>query len=249
VGSVQGRDHREPEHRGHDRRLVPRCFGEKVLQGSPHAVARTALRERPRERSFPPEPAVDGRRRPEADPLRERVGVHRVRRQSGRVVVLVAAPRRPPDVVQEDDRVTVATRTRRHRAQLFERGPVVVVAIEQVGVGRWERPERCRAAVLQQPQSRSRRVHGTRRATGGGVDAGCGPVDPGEVVREMGRHRAALDADLHDGPDPDQLQRRHDHRGQHAEGVQQHLGVGNGRGHAGGTSSSTNRRYRVTSVR
>ena len=187
-------DHPQAEERRHDREPHARALRDEVLDGGQHPVAGAALLlGRPGERKAA---WVEARlAREQSGALDHRLAV-RLGDGLGRVVA-VAARVRPADVVQQDQRQLVAIGLLRDQAQLFANGVVVVVAVENHGVGARKCLERVVARLADQLELRALRRQLHEFLLRSGVDGrhprprARGPVE--QQPRDVAGVRAYLD--------------------------------------------------------
>ena len=188
-------DDAKPEERRDDREAKVGLIGEKVLDRREHAVARPALGG---SCALVVEAALGdpGHAGNEEGVVGERLAV--AGRDPVRVVVAVAAPQRPADVVQEQQR-QLAAGPLGDQAQLLADREVVVVAVDDHGVGELEPRQRVVAGLDDQlqlgagPRELEQPIARRRVDRGDPLDAGrCRPAE--QLLGEQ----AVLRADLGD---------------------------------------------------
>ena len=183
----------EAEERRHDRQAQAVARGDEVLDGGEHAVAWTALARRGsavRQAAGPDSRLV----RMQAAALVDRLAPLR-RDAVGRVVV-VAAPVRPADVVEHEQR-QVGAGALGDEAQLLADREVVVVPVDDHRIRRRQVRQRGQAGLTHQLQLRARLGQAHQPLLRRRVDRDHararprGPVD--QDLREVARVRADLD--------------------------------------------------------
>ena len=156
-GASVSPDHAEAEEGGHDRQAQAAAARDEVLDRGQHAVARAALPGRRPAVGQPAGAHARARRgtgrRPRSIGWRCSAGI-----SVGREVV-VAAPVRPADVVEEQQRQRRARRALADQPQLLADGEVVVVAVDDHRVGQRDR----RAAPRGSSRGPARGRRGSRR--------------------------------------------------------------------------------------
>ena len=180
--------HAQAEEGGHDGQAQAAVTLDEVLDRGEHSVARPAL---PRRR--PPvgqptraHPGLAGEQVAALDRRLAVLGGDQVRGE-----VVVAAPVRPADVVEEQQRQCRALRALADDAQLLADGEVVVVTVDDRGVGQRDRLERLVARRTHQLEVGPALVEGDELLLRRGVDgpharaARRRPVEqePGQVAR------------------------------------------------------------------